>query len=157
VSSKRPRTNGCSRWSPTRSNFTTRPSTPNLRFLADLITKKISAEPYDYALLDQLGAEASQIGETIIARLKDVETGVKASIESVNQEGQAGHGQGQDVHAGGYAAGVLLALLLGFVSARNITRPIKQVVELAQQMSDGDFTHNLKTDQKDEIGQLVLP
>jgi methyl-accepting chemotaxis protein len=48
-------------------------------------------------------------------------------------------------------------LLLGFVSARNITRPITQVVALAQQMSDGDFTHNLKTDQKDEIGQLVLP
>jgi hypothetical protein len=45
------------------------------KLLVDLITKKISAEPYDYDLLDQLGAEASQIGETIIARLKDVETG----------------------------------------------------------------------------------
>ncbi len=51
--------------------------------LAELVTKKISAEPYDYDLLDKLGAEASQIGETIISQLKDVETSVKASIVSV--------------------------------------------------------------------------
>jgi methyl-accepting chemotaxis protein len=124
------------------------------KLLVDLITKKISAEPYDYALLDQLGAEASQIGETIIARLKDVETGVKGSIESVNEEARQAMAKARTSMSVGVAAGVLLALLLGFVSARNITRPIKQVVELAQRMSDGDFTHNLKTDQKDEIGQL---
>ncbi|BBO72314.1 hypothetical protein DSCA_62440 [Desulfosarcina alkanivorans] len=124
------------------------------KLLADLITKKISAEPYDYALLDQLGAEASQIGETIISRLKDVETGVKGSIESVNQEARRAMVKARTSMLAGIAAGGVLALLLGFVSARNITRPIKQVVELAQRMSDGDFTHNLKTDQKDEIGLL---
>ena len=123
--------------------------------LADLITKKISAEPYDYSLLDQLGAEAGKIGETIIARLKDVETGVKGSIDSVNQEARQAMARANTSMLVGIAAGVLLALLLGFVSTRNITRPINQVVKLAQQMSEGDFTHDLKIDQKDEIGQLV--
>jgi methyl-accepting chemotaxis protein len=125
------------------------------KILADLITKKISAEAYDYDLLDQLGAEASQIGENIISRLKDIETGVKASIESVNQEGQQAMVRANTSMLVGIAAGVLLALLLGFISTRNITRPITQVVALAQQMSEGDFTHDLKIDQKDEIGQLV--
>ncbi len=125
------------------------------KILADLITKKISAEPYDYALLDQLGAEISQIGENIISRLKDVETGVKGSIESVNREAQQAINRANTSVLVGIASGVLLALLLGWVSTRNITRPIKQVVALAQQMSDGDFTHNLEIDQKDEIGQLV--
>ncbi|WP_319408289.1 methyl-accepting chemotaxis protein [uncultured Desulfosarcina sp.] len=125
------------------------------KILADLITKKISAEPYDYALLDQLGAEASQIGENIISRLKDLETGVKASIESVNQEARQAMARANTSMLVGIAAGVLLALLLGFVSTRNITRPIQQVVKLAQQMSEGDFTHHLKIDQKDEIGLLV--
>ncbi|MFO7713416.1 methyl-accepting chemotaxis protein [Desulfosarcina sp.] len=125
------------------------------KILADLITSKISAEPYDYAQLEQLGAEASQIGETIIARLKDVETGVQGSIESVNAEARQAMTRAKTSMLIGIAAGVMLALLLGFVSTRNITRPIKQVVRLAQQMSEGDFTHNLTLDQNDEIGLLV--
>ncbi|HSO18704.1 MAG TPA: methyl-accepting chemotaxis protein, partial [Desulfosarcina sp.] len=123
--------------------------------LADLIVKKISAEPYDYALLEQLGAEASQIGETIISRLKDVETGVKQSIASVNQQARQAMSRANTSMLTGIGAGVLLALLLGFVSTRSITRPIRQVVRLAQQMSEGDFTHQLTVDRKDEIGMLV--
>ena len=125
------------------------------KLLAELITKKISAEPYDYALLDQLGAEANQIGETIIGRLKDVENGVKGSIASVNQEARQAMARANASMLIGIVAGVLLALFLGFVSTRNITRPIKQVVKLAQQMSAGDFSHELTLDQKDEIGMLV--
>ncbi len=124
------------------------------KLLADLIIKKISAEPYDYALLDQLGEEASQIGENIISRLKDVETGVKGSIESVNQGTRQAMAKARASMLVGIVVGVLLALLLGLVSTRNITRPIKQVVELAQQMSDGNFTQNLNTDRRDEIGLL---
>jgi methyl-accepting chemotaxis protein len=125
------------------------------KLLAELIVKKISAEPYDYALLDQLGEEASQIGETIILRLKDVEMGVKASIGSVNENTRLAMARAETSMMIGIIAGVLTALLLGFVSARNVTRPIKQVVELAQQMSDGNFTHIADIDQNDEIGLLV--
>ena len=125
------------------------------KLLAELINKKISAEPYDYELLDQLGAEASQIGEAIIGRLKDVETGVKSSIESVNLQGRQAMARARTSMLIGIIGGVLLALLLGLISTRNITRPIKQVVHLAQQMSEGDFTHKVKIDQKDEIGLLV--
>jgi methyl-accepting chemotaxis protein len=125
------------------------------KMLADLITRKISAEPYDYALLDQLGAEAGQIGDTIIAQLKDVETGVKGSIESVNEEARKAMATANTSMVAGIAAGVLLALLLGFVSTRNITRPVRQVVDLAQQMAEGDFTRQLTIDRKDEIGMLV--
>ncbi len=125
------------------------------KLLADLITKKISAEPYDYALLDELGAEASQIGETIIARLKDVETSVMASTAAVNRGAREAIAKAQTSMLVGIAGGVLLALLLGVVSSRNITRPIKQVVELAQTMSGGDFTRTLQVVRKDEIGQLI--
>ncbi len=123
--------------------------------LAELITKKITAEPYDYELLDQLGAEASQIGETIIGRLEDVETSVKRSIDAVNRQAGQAMDRATISMTIGIAAGVLLASLLGWISARNITRPIQQAVRLAQQMSAGDFTHNVKIDRKDEIGLLV--
>ena len=123
--------------------------------LAELIAKKISAEPYDYALLDQLGAEASQIGETIIGRLKAVETGVKSSMDTVNKEAHHAMARARVSMLIGIAVGVALAVLLGIVSTRSITRPIKQVVRMAQQMSAGDFTQNVKIDRKDEIGLLV--
>ena len=125
------------------------------KLLAELITKKISAEAYDYALLDQLGAEVSQVGETIIGLLKDVETGVQGSIASVNQEARQAMIRANTSMLIGIATGVLLALLLGVISTRGITRPIKQAVELARQMSEGDFSHDVKIDRKDEIGMLV--
>jgi len=123
--------------------------------LADLVTKKISAEPYDYALLDQLGAEASDIGETIIVRLKDVETSVLASIDTVNREAHTAIVRADMSLMVGIAAGVLLALLLGVISSRNVTRPIRQVVALAREMAEGDFTRHLTIGRRDEIGQLV--
>jgi methyl-accepting chemotaxis protein len=123
--------------------------------LADLIIKKISAEPYDYELLDQLGAEAGQNGESIIARLKDVEKSVQQSIVSVNRKVRQAVARANRFMLGGIAVGVLLALLLGSVSTRNMTQPIKQVVQLAQQMAEGDFTHSVTIDRKDEIGMLV--
>jgi methyl-accepting chemotaxis protein len=136
-------------------NFYEASFNPKFKTLADLVNKKISAEPYDYALLEQLGGETSQIGETIIARLKDVETGVQGSIQSVNLEARRAMARADTSMLIGIAAGAVLALLLGIVSTRNITRPIRQVVQLARQMSEGDFTHNVDIDQRDEIGQLV--
>lgn len=51
--------------------------------------------------------------------------------------------------------GMLLALLLGAFFARAITRPIKDVVEIIRKMSIGDFTHQIKSAGKDEIGIIL--
>lgn len=51
--------------------------------------------------------------------------------------------------------GVLLALLLGVVFARMITRPIKQVVELSEKIADGDLACEVVSNCADETGQLA--
>ncbi len=55
----------------------------------------------------------------------------------------------------GMLIGVLLALGLGLLLTRAITRPVAQGVEFAQAMSRGDFTRKLHIEQKDEIGVLA--
>ncbi|MCP4117759.1 MAG: methyl-accepting chemotaxis protein [Desulfobacteraceae bacterium] len=56
----------------------------------------------------------------------------------------------------GIGALSLLALLVViFIITRSITTPLIKGVGFAQRMSDGDFTHKLDIDQKDEIGVLA--
>jgi len=55
----------------------------------------------------------------------------------------------------GLALGFLLALSLGVLLARSITKPIQLGVAFAEAMSEGDFAQTLAIDQKDEIGVLA--
>lgn len=48
-----------------------------------------------------------------------------------------------------------LAIIVGYLVSRVITRPIEKTVDFAEKMADGDFTHTLDIKQNDEIGLLV--
>ncbi|GAM09330.1 putative methyl-accepting chemotaxis protein [Geobacter sp. OR-1] len=51
--------------------------------------------------------------------------------------------------------GVLLAISLGVFFARMITRPIREVVDLAETIADGNLTQQIVTTSGDETGQLA--
>jgi len=53
------------------------------------------------------------------------------------------------------SAAFALAALFAFWLTRSITRPINQVVDAAKKMATGDFNFTLKSDAKDEVGQVV--
>ena len=48
-----------------------------------------------------------------------------------------------------------LSFFLGQIITRSITRPLSLGVKFADTMAQGDFTHNLPINQKDEIGRLA--
>ncbi|MCK6394889.1 methyl-accepting chemotaxis protein [Zoogloea sp.] len=50
---------------------------------------------------------------------------------------------------------ILLAVLMAFLLTRSITQPVGQVVDAAKKMAVGDFNFTLKSDAKDEVGQVV--
>lgn len=50
---------------------------------------------------------------------------------------------------------VVLAALLGTLTLRSITRPLKDAVVIAQKVADGDLTSNIHTEATDETGQLL--
>ena len=89
---------------------------------------------------------------TIVASL------VKANserAESAVLQAEDDSSQASMITIGGMAGGVVVALLLGVILTRAITRPIFKGVEFAKAMADGDFTQELDVDQKDEIGVLA--
>ncbi|WP_081768627.1 methyl-accepting chemotaxis protein [Herbaspirillum sp. RV1423] len=49
----------------------------------------------------------------------------------------------------------LLAVVTGIFITRTITRPINRAVVLAEAVADGNLTHRLEIDSKDEIGRLL--
>ena len=61
----------------------------------------------------------------------------------------------KSVALGGMVLGVLLAVGLGLILTRSITRPVMQGVAFAKAMAEGDFTRQLDIQQKDEIGVLA--
>lgn len=50
---------------------------------------------------------------------------------------------------------VVLAALLGTLTLRSITRPLKDAVVIAQKVADGDLTSHIHTEATDETGQLL--
>ncbi|MFQ3550170.1 MAG: methyl-accepting chemotaxis protein, partial [Armatimonadota bacterium] len=51
--------------------------------------------------------------------------------------------------------GVLLAVFLGMVISRAITRPLKEMVEVAENVSLGDVNQNITYQSNDELGELA--
>ncbi|MFL6673871.1 MAG: methyl-accepting chemotaxis protein [Massilia sp.] len=54
------------------------------------------------------------------------------------------------------ASALLVAVLVGWLITRSITRPMKQAVQIAQTVAAGDLTSRIEVDSKDETGQLLL-
>ena len=52
-------------------------------------------------------------------------------------------------------AALALAGILGFFVSRSITRPVGEVLAAARKMSTGDFNFDLKSDARDEVGEVV--
>ncbi len=69
--------------------------------------------------------------------------------------GQEASTEGKTMAWGGIAVGLILAIGLGVILSRSITRPILKGVDFAQHMAEGDFTSELAINQKDEIGILA--
>jgi methyl-accepting chemotaxis protein len=52
-------------------------------------------------------------------------------------------------------AGVLIGVVLAVLITRSITGPVNQVVDAAKKMARGDFKFELKSDARDEVGEVV--
>jgi len=55
----------------------------------------------------------------------------------------------------GAVAAVIIALIVAYFVSRNITLPIRQMQETAQQIAKGDFGRRVRIKSKDELGELA--
>ncbi len=57
--------------------------------------------------------------------------------------------------AAAFGGGLLLAILFSVVLARQITRPVKQLVAVTRQVGEGQYSGDIDVTSRDEIGQLA--
>ena len=74
-----------------------------------------------------------------------------AAIETSKTEGEAGKRLTIIV----MAVAILITMALGIYLIRSITLPLKQALDLANQVAAGDLTSELKAGNEDETGQLI--
>ncbi|MBB1202208.1 HAMP domain-containing protein [Enterobacteriaceae bacterium 89] len=53
------------------------------------------------------------------------------------------------------ALGILIAVLLGWLITRAITRPLHETLTLAERIAEGDLTHSVESQRRDELGKLM--
>ncbi|KUG27656.1 methyl-accepting chemotaxis protein i (serine chemoreceptor protein) [hydrocarbon metagenome] len=99
------------------------------------------------ALLEQQRQTLEVLGQLLADNTEDTR-------QAETQANQAAT-SARAVSVTGMALGAILALVLGVLMARSITRPILQAVRVAQNISRGDLTTEPDIRQKDEIGQLA--
>jgi methyl-accepting chemotaxis protein len=78
-----------------------------------------------------------------------------AEAQKGKEDGEAAAARARIVAVSGCAVGVVLALLLGFVISRMITKPVLLGVRAAEGLATGDLNQRIDIDQKDEIGILA--
>ena len=78
-----------------------------------------------------------------------------ADAQKGRDEGAAAAASARIVSLTGIGVGVVLAVLLGIVISRMITKPILLGVRAAEGLSAGDLNQRIDIDQKDEIGALA--
>lgn len=102
-------------------------------------------------LLNDARVEMNNTLDIIDNLVKSNTEGAAKAVELAEDDAN----QGTTFAMGGMIAGVVIALALGIILTRAITRPIFKGVDFAKAMADGDFTQELDVDQKDEIGMLA--
>lgn len=50
---------------------------------------------------------------------------------------------------------IIAAILVAFILTRSITKPLSKTVEFARRIADGDLTHEIDVNQRDQVGELA--
>ena len=105
-----------------------------------------------YAVMKGEGAKASRDEQNAIEKI--MESKLKQA-KIVNEDNGKVAEAASRLMIGLAVAGVIIAIVFGFIISRIISNPLRQGVAFAQAVAAGDLTQKIALDQKDEIGQLA--
>ena len=78
---------------------------------------------------------------------------VRVAVPLTTVRSQVSHAR--NVVVFGALGAAVLALLLGFVVANRITKPLREMAEVADAIASGDYDQRVRVDRHDEIGSLA--
>src|SRR5574344_731278 len=116
--------------------------------------------------LIQQGASNEEFGSHLVGSLRTEQTAylnaiaalVRYQTELMEESGKSSAAvvaAAQTLLLGLSGVAVLLAVLLGWLITRSITRPVGEAVQIAEKIAAGDFTMQIDTSARDEVGQVL--
>ncbi|OFX21210.1 MAG: hypothetical protein A2033_04925 [Bacteroidetes bacterium GWA2_31_9] len=106
--------------------------------------------------LAKLDKTIDENGTVIIDILEKLEQNYEETIAQINRDTDAISQKAMMQTIILFFLTSLFAVIIAFVIARNISKPIKLSVDFATKISEGDLTATINIQQKDEIGILAL-
>src|SRR5574344_481202 len=117
--------------------------------------------------LIQQGASNEEFGSHLVGSLRTEQTAylnaiaalVRYQTELMEESGKSSAAvvaAAQTLLLGLSGVAVLLAVLLGWLITRSITRPVGEAVQIAEKIAAGDFNMQIDTSARDEVGQVLL-
>ncbi len=103
-------------------------------------------------LLDQRLAPAAAAFTQSIDKLSNYETQRAAEVSAATQDSLR---QAQMASLGLLAVGVVCAIVIGVVITRSITGPLRRAVDATSAMAEGDLSHVIPAEGKDEMAQML--
>ncbi|MFO7910718.1 MAG: methyl-accepting chemotaxis protein, partial [Desulfotignum sp.] len=128
---------------------------PSFKVAYDQMHLQLSAEPYDYALLDTIDEKTIALANDLTRQLDQagaISQGLilQAEADLIKEKQQA-----VTILAVATLVGIAAAILLGFVVSGRIAGPVKKAAAFTREVAQGDFSKTLEVPQKDEIGSMV--
>jgi methyl-accepting chemotaxis protein len=129
---------------------------PRIKTIYTLMAQKVSGENISLEMLGKNDREADAIGEEMLEMLGHIEEITKETITSAQINTSKTTELEIKLLFGIGLTGLALSLILGFFTAKMITKPVYLANNLAKEIAQGDLTQQINIDQKDEIGTLIL-
>ncbi len=129
---------------------------PGFKVAHGQMMKQLSAEPYDYELLDTIDERIIAMGGTLTGQLDQVIATARKVILKAEEGAEKERTRAARLLLAATLGGIAVAFLLGLIISGKVSGPVKKAVQFTQTIAGGDLTTVLEIRQKDEIGAMVV-
>ncbi|MBU3950659.1 MAG: hypothetical protein KJ658_00865, partial [Proteobacteria bacterium] len=125
---------------------------PGFKVAYEQMGKQLSAEAYDYNVLDTIDEKIIGMGTALTQRMDKVIEISEGLILQAEADVQIEKTRANTLLWAATLIGIAAAVFLGIIISGRVTGPVKKAAQFTQTIAGGDFTQSLEIDQKDEIG-----
>ncbi len=128
---------------------------PCFKVIFDQMNRKLSAEPYDYTLLDTIDEKTIALGSHLEKDLKKMVDIAQSIIDQAEKDAREYRALSGKITLGATILGIFAAIVLGGFFSGLVTKPVIKAADYMETLSKGDFTKSLDIRQRDEIGTMA--
>jgi methyl-accepting chemotaxis protein len=129
---------------------------PGFNIIYDQMRRKLSADDYDYNLLDTIDETTIEIAMLLDQKMDEVIRISRSVIIQAEQEARRSKVLAARITWTATGVGILTAVALGVIISGLIAKPVMKTADFIRTMADGDFTQHLEVRQGDEIGGMAM-